>query len=303
MTRGEQVRDLVLGHVDRRADQVARPLVGELDDVLAEVGLDRLDAVSLEVGVEADLLGDHALALGDRAGTRRAAQVEHDGAGLGGVAGPVDLAAALADLGLERLEVEVEVGQRVVLDRHRQVAEPLELGQALGGAGAAPDPAGLDLGQRLLQRRVGDRARGVAPELERGRVRGRAHVAGSPIAGVPRPPPSPRTAGVPRSPASTSATCRTCTGEPWRLSLPAMLSRQPRSPASTRAAPVRAMSAVLSATILVETSGYLTQKVPPKPQQTSGAAISASSRPRTLARRRRGWRFTLSSRRPEQESW
>ena len=81
-------------------------------------------------------------------------------------------------------------------------------------------------------------------------------------------------------PASTSATWRTSTGLPRRDSLPAILRRQPRSPASTVSAPVAAMSAALSATILSEISGYLTQNVPPKPQHTSGARQLAEAQPR-----------------------
>ena len=57
--------DLLLREMHRRRDDVARRLVAELDDVFAEIGLDRRDAVRLEVIVDADLLGDHRLALGD----------------------------------------------------------------------------------------------------------------------------------------------------------------------------------------------------------------------------------------------
>ena len=109
----------------------------ELDDVLAEVGLDGRDAVGLEPGVEADLLGDHALALGHRAGTGRAADVEDDGARLGRVARPVDRAAPLEDLRLERLQVEVEMGQRVVLDLLAEIAQRART-RAGGGARGRP---------------------------------------------------------------------------------------------------------------------------------------------------------------------
>ena len=74
----EQVADLVLRHMDRRADDVARRLAGDLQDVLAEIGLYRVQVMRLEKGGEPDLLGHHALALGDRAGARRPAQIEHD---------------------------------------------------------------------------------------------------------------------------------------------------------------------------------------------------------------------------------
>ena len=101
------------------------------------------------------------------------------------------VAATLDDLGLERLQVEVEMGQGVVLDVAALVAQRLELGQALGGARAAGDPAGLDLGQRRLQRRVFQRRMGIVREGERGRLH------------QPRPSPM---AGAVSSPASTSAT-------------------------------------------------------------------------------------------------
>ena len=62
------------------------------------------------------------------------------------------------------------------------------------------------------------------------------------------------------------------------------------------------MLRVLSDTILVEISGYLTQNVPPNPQQISGSAISATVAP-IAASRARGCALTPSSRRPEQLSW
>ncbi len=121
--------DLVLGEMDGRRDDVARRLVANLDDVFAEIGLDRLDAVLLEVVVERDLLRDHRLALGDGPGADPLADVEHDVARLRRGLGVVHLAAGLADLLLVGLEVEVEMGERVVLDVAGAFAQPLELGQ------------------------------------------------------------------------------------------------------------------------------------------------------------------------------
>ena len=63
--------------------------------------------------------------------------------------------------------------------------------------------------------------------------------------------PGPRQLAVlsPVIPASTSATCRTCSGVPSRCSRPAILSRQPRSPASTVSAPLATISRTLAETM------------------------------------------------------
>ena len=61
----EHLGDLAARAVDDRGEDVRGPLAGELDDPLAEVGLDGRQARRLEGVVELDLLGDHRLALGD----------------------------------------------------------------------------------------------------------------------------------------------------------------------------------------------------------------------------------------------
>ena len=60
---------------------------------------------------------------------------------------PMDVAAQRRDLALELLEVEIEVGQRVVLDVARAIAQRLELGQPLGRLPAALGEADLQLGR------------------------------------------------------------------------------------------------------------------------------------------------------------
>ena len=107
-------RDLLPGLVDGGGDDVARGLVGELDDVLAEVRLDDLEARLLERLVEGDLLPHHGLALGDGARPRLAADVDDAGPRRGGVRGPVHLPARGGDLRFEALEVEIEVREGVV---------------------------------------------------------------------------------------------------------------------------------------------------------------------------------------------
>ena len=103
--------------------------MAQLNDVLAEVGFDRLDPRRLQRVIEADLLGDHRLALGDALRPHRLAEVDDDLARFVGVLRVVDFAAARADRTLVGLEIEVEVGERVVLDGAGAVAQRLELGQ------------------------------------------------------------------------------------------------------------------------------------------------------------------------------
>src|SRR5712672_415051 len=288
--------DLLLGEMHRGCDDVGWHLVAELDDVFAEVGLDRDDAVGFQVVVEPDLLGDHRLSLGGGAGAERLADAENDLVGIMCRDGVMHVPAGRRDLFFVGFEIEVEMGQRMVLDVARRVAQRVELGQLVRHLAPAGDEVHLDEFERVLQIAIGERRLGVLLEAWRGRDvgHGRGPVArrgGAPIAG----------SAV--MPASTSATWRTSIALPSRCSLPAMFIRQPRSPAISMPAPLAATLAAFLATIAFEMSGYLTQKVPPKPQHTSGSRISVSVSPRTVPSSRRGWTRTPSSRNPEQESW
>ena len=122
----------------------------QLNDVLAEVGFDRLDASRLERVVEPDLLGDHRLALGGAFRAHRPAELDDDLARFLGVLRVMDLAAARADLALVGFEIEVEMGERVILDRLGAVAQRLELGQP-GGRGRAPSDEIARKRHRFLQ--------------------------------------------------------------------------------------------------------------------------------------------------------
>ncbi len=113
-------------------------------------------------------------------------------AGVLGGFGPVDVAAALDDLLLVFLEIEVEVGQDVVLDVAGLVAQVVEFGEFVAGGGAFGDEAVAAAAQRELEVLVVERAAGVG--LERGGGGFVEAHAGSPMAGVSR------------SPASTSTT-------------------------------------------------------------------------------------------------
>ena len=67
--------DLRLGEMHRRRDDVRGRFVAKLDDVFAEIGFDRRDAVGFEIIVDADFLADHRLALGHGLRAELAAQI------------------------------------------------------------------------------------------------------------------------------------------------------------------------------------------------------------------------------------
>ena len=94
----------------------------QLDDVFAEIGLDRGDAVLFEKIVEPNFLRDHRLALGHGLGARRSADFQHRRAHLFGSARPMHLATGGYNVLLVKLEVEVEMGERVLLDLATDVA-------------------------------------------------------------------------------------------------------------------------------------------------------------------------------------
>ena len=277
--------------VHRRRDDMARHLVAELDDVFAEIGLHRRDAVLFEMLVDPDFLGDHRFALGDGPGARVLADRQDDAARLLRVAGEMHVPARCRHLLLISLEIEVEMLQGVVFDVARRVPQGLEFRQPFGRLLPLVDEALLDVPQRLLELRVAERARGILLEIRRGAVnahrtwsfrhsdrrfvrhsgenfRDVAHVDRTAVAGE-----------FARHVEKASEIAR----------------KQRRAPVSTT---LRAFAS----TIAPEMSLYFTAKVPPKPQHTSLSSSSTSVRPSTLARSLRGWLRTPSSRNPEQES-
>ena len=99
--------------VDRRHHDVARRLVVELLDALAEVGLDDLDAAVLEERPHLALVGQHRLALHqDLCGVLLEERI-HDLVVLGRVARPVHVHAVRHRVALELLRVVGEVRERV----------------------------------------------------------------------------------------------------------------------------------------------------------------------------------------------
>jgi len=74
-----------------------------------------------------------------------------------------------------------------------------------------------------------------------------------------------------------------------------MCIRQELSAATRYCAPLSTACATLSAPIAAETSGFFTEKVPPKPQHSSAPGSSTSSRPSTWRSSRVGRSPSFSS--------
>ncbi len=114
--------DLVAVEMHGRGNDVGGNLAAQLDDVFAEIGLDRRHAGLFQRGVDFDLLADHRFALGDRLGTEPRANLDDDGARLLRGAGEMHMPARLRHLALIALEIEIEMRQGMVLDVARRLA-------------------------------------------------------------------------------------------------------------------------------------------------------------------------------------
>ncbi len=101
----EAPRDVAPVLVEDRLYDVARVIVVDLDDVFAEVGLDGGDAVGLEVVVEVDLLGDHALRLHDLLRAGGLENLERRAAGILLRHGEVNTHAIAREAGLGLFEI------------------------------------------------------------------------------------------------------------------------------------------------------------------------------------------------------
>ena len=127
----EQLADLRAVLVDRRHEDVRRPLAGKLDDQLGQVGLDRLDAGPAQRLVEADLVGGQRLDLDHLLRSVARDDPGDDLVGFGGVARPVHLAPGAGDGGFQLQEIGLEVAQGPVLDRPAGLAQQFPVGQLL----------------------------------------------------------------------------------------------------------------------------------------------------------------------------
>ena len=194
-----------------------------LHDELAEVGLDDLDAGSLEALVQVDLLGRHRLAL-----DRHPAVAEDDvgdvGRRIGPRGRPVDDGTRGLQLLLERVEERRKVGDRTRPGRLACRAERLEVDAA--------EPADAVVGRPL-----GEPGH-VGALVRIGECRGRARLEAAHSAS-----------------ATTVARWTTLTPAPTRDARPSICITHPGSALATTPAETAAAEASLSSAIAVDTSG------------------------------------------------
>ena len=171
--RAPEIRfHLLLRQMDDRRHDMARRLVADLQDVLAEVGLHHLEPGLLQMGIERDLLGDHRLALGDDAGVGLPTDAGDDLARFSRCRRPMDVRAFRRGLRLVLFEIDVEVGERVIANVAAHLAQGLELGQSRASRGTLRDETGRKPGEGPLQLRVIQRLAHVGFEQRCGWLHG-----------------------------------------------------------------------------------------------------------------------------------
>jgi hypothetical protein len=139
-------------------------LVAELQDVLAEIGFDRRDAVGFQEVVKRDFLGHHGLTLGDGFRPRRPADFQYGLAGVLRRRTPVHCSAGRFDLGGVGFQIKIQIGDRVILDRGRRIAQRLEFRQLVDCGLAFLGELRLGAGKCLLQPGIRHRPGCVLPE-------------------------------------------------------------------------------------------------------------------------------------------
>src|SRR4030088_2147282 len=135
-------------------------LVVKLLDAFAEIGLDHLNPDGSHVMPEAALLGQHRLAFDQRRRAVVAQDAVRNLVMLGGVACPMYVDPVRSRIGLELVEILIQMGERVLLDRRSERPKLLPFGNAVHLAVALLSQIPEPLVMHLLVLGSGDEARG-----------------------------------------------------------------------------------------------------------------------------------------------
>lgn len=158
----EQFRHLFARAVHGGPDDMQRPFARKLDDMLGQVRLHPLDpGIGKRMG-HADLLAQHRFGAGDQLGVGFKADAGDDGACFGVGGGSVDACPSGDGVPLELLQVVVQIGDDMVLDRLAPFARGVEFGKGPHGGGAlAFGGAGGARSRSSARRRQGRLRHGV----------------------------------------------------------------------------------------------------------------------------------------------
>ena len=256
---GENVGDVVAGQVQRGRDDVIRALVRQLENVFAEIGFHGFQVMLFQALVEMDLLAGHGFRFHQHVRVALLGEIEDEVGRFLARAAIDDVAAVRDYVRFQLLQVIIEILDGVLLDRVGFVAEILVMRQGLGA----------DHARAMIDQAAGG---GVDGKLQTRIVDGLLNFCFRRV----------------HCDARTSARCSVRMGRPARSMTPCSCIRQLESMETTVDAPVFWMESILVRAMAPETSGNLMENVPPKPQHSSAASISASVRPRTFASSFRG---------------
>src|ERR1700692_2280852 len=135
-------------------------LVVKLLDALAEIGLNHLDPDGSHVVPEAALLGQHRLTFDQRCRAVVAQDAVHNLVMLGGVACPMHVDPVRSRIGLELVEILIQMGERVLLDRRSERPKLFPFWNAVHLTVALLSQIPEPLVMHLLVLGSGDEARG-----------------------------------------------------------------------------------------------------------------------------------------------
>ena len=250
---GKQVGNLFLVFVHYRRDDMRGGFLCQLQDIFAQIGFHHLDAGPLQSIVQTAFFTDHGFGFGRRAHPMQRGNLGDDAVNVFTGFGPVYGGTACRGLLLEFQQPLLKIVQHAVAYGRSGGACFLQIGNFADDCRATFYKAGLQARQCRLQFGIRQFDGDLALEIECGVL----HYFFC------------------SSPASTSAMCNTrVVWSPLRRKRPSIFSKQPRSPPTIVSAWLAAICRHLLSAMRVDSSPYLTEKVPPKPQQVVDSTIS-----------------------------
>ena len=145
---------MLAGFVNGRSNNMRWRLLGELNDVFAQVRFDHLVPEGFKVRIEMDLLRRHRFAFDDGLCPCLLRNLGDDPSCFGRIVGPMDVCPEALKLGGELLQIFVKVGNSVLFHRPGLGAEFFRVAQGRHRCHPAGSEIGGEQVQRLLERGI-----------------------------------------------------------------------------------------------------------------------------------------------------